>query len=158
MKIRTHSNTDSRIHVHFSGGNINSLCRNDIANSKLDFQILLWYLYCLHYLFFFPPNHSDGEQMQYASCDQWFPALKGPCEIASPSHFQMLIERFNWITFQKHCLNSISFCSLWLCFSYLYEKGCGRLSDLSTGHCCLGWHHIQVILQIYLIFLQPNWS
>lgn len=71
----------------------------------------------------FTPIHSDGKQMQYASWDQWFPVLKGPCEIASPSYFQMLIPRFNWIRFWKHCLNIILFCSLGLCFSYLYEEG-----------------------------------
>lgn len=45
---------------------------------------------------------SDGEQMQYSSFDQWFPVLKGPCEIASPSHFQMVIQKFSWIRFWKH--------------------------------------------------------
>lgn len=45
---------------------------------------------------------SDGEQMQHVSFDQWFPVLKGPCEIASPSHFQMVIQRFSWIRFWKH--------------------------------------------------------
>lgn len=38
---------------------------------------------------------KDGEQMQHTSCDQQFPVLKGPCENASPSHFQMLIQKFN---------------------------------------------------------------
>lgn len=37
---------------------------------------------------------SDGEQMQHVSFDQLFPVLKGPCEIASSSHFQMVVQRF----------------------------------------------------------------
>ena len=61
--------------------------------------------------------------MQYAASDEWFPVLEGPCEFVSASHFRILVQRFSWIVFQKHWLNIISFCSLSLHFSYLYEKG-----------------------------------
>lgn len=104
----------------------------------------------------------DGEQMQYAYCDRWFPVLKGPCEIASPSHFQMFIESFNWIRFWKHRLNVILFCYLWLCFSNLHENG--LLSPLWSERrpflprTRMRWHPIQAVFENFCSQTGYIWS